>query len=170
MKKSKKKDVNKFMVIKFIVTIVLLFLIVICLFSYVLNLNNDDLKQVEVSVGELPTILNKYTEEEALSSVRATTVSVINNNDEATEFELYITIDKKSTIDYNYLRVNFDGTTYDLSKLHNYDLGSKYYFEIKKDKIKPKKTNEYNVYIWLDSTYVENNESKDIYIDFDTLY
>ena len=170
MKKTKRNDVNKFIVIKFVITIVLLFVIVIGLFSYVLNLNNkDEGKKVEVSVGELPNIIKKYTEEEALASVRPTIVSVSNKNDEVAEFELYITIDKKSTIDYNYLRVNFDGTTYDLSKLHSYDLGSKFYFEIKEDKVNPKRTNEYDVYIWLDSTYVENNDNKDIFIDFDTL-
>ena len=171
MKKNKRKDFNRFIVIKFIITIVLLFVIVVGLFSFVLNLNNkEDGKKVEVNVGDLPTILKKYTEEEALASVRPTIVSVSNKNEEVAEFELYITVDKKSTIDYNFLRVNFDGITYDLSKLHNYDLGSKYYFEIKKDKINPKRTNEYDVYIWLDSAYVENNDSQDIYINFDTLY
>ncbi len=169
--KKKRKDVNKFILIKFIITIVLLFVFVIGLFSYVLNLNNkDEGKKVEVSVGELPKVLKKFTEEEALASVRPTVVSVSNDNDEAADFELYITIDKKSTIDSNYLRVNFDGVTYDLSKLHSYDLGSKLYFEIKKDTVSPKRTNEYDVYIWLDSSYVENDNNKDIFIDFDTLY
>lgn len=168
--KKKRKDVNKFILIKFIITIVLLFVLVVGLFSYVLNLNKtDEGKKVEVSVGELPTILKKFTEEEALASVRPTVVSVSNNNDESAEFELYVTIDKKSTIDYNFLRVNFDGVTCDLSQLHSYDLGSKLYFEVKKDKVNPKRTNEYDVYIWLDSTYVENENNKDIFIDFDTL-
>lgn len=167
--KKKNIDLNKFVVIKFIVTMLLLFVIVLGIISY--TLNNQDIEGnelVSVEVGEF-TNLGVYSEADALSTLTPTSVSVVNNTSRVLDYKLYFIIKDTSTIDKSFVRVNFNGTTYNLADMNYLELnGGKYFFLIDGE-IDGESNQPFEAKIWIDSSFNGDYQNAKLFVDFGTL-
>jgi hypothetical protein len=164
MKKINKKT---YIFLKFLFTFILLFIAVMFLIVNVLKTENVTYGDVDINVGKYPKL--KVSNEESALSNDSTIVSLDNNSESSVNYKLYFTVDKTSTIDTKYIRLNFNNNTYDLSKLNYLEINNKYYYFIQEGTIDAKTSEPFDSYIWIDSSFTGDiNESK-IFIDYDTL-
>jgi hypothetical protein len=122
---------------------------------------------VIINAGAFPQ-LKVSSEADALAG-ESTIVSITNDTDSIVTYKMYFTLDKNSTIDRNYIRVNYNGHTYDLSKINYLEVGNKYYFYLEDGTADPKSMVPVDTFIWIDPSYNGNIEDAKIFIDFDTL-
>ena len=167
--KNKKQDLDKFIFYKMIVTMVILVFVVLGIISYILNTNEHDTNEtVTVSVGEFST-LGVYSENDALSSLSPTPVTIQNESSKKTSYKLYFIIKDTSTIDKSFVRVNYNGVTYNIADMNYLELnGGKYFFLIDGE-IKALSEESHDAYIWIDSSFNGDRQNAKLFIDFDTL-
>ena len=122
---------------------------------------------VIINTGEFPP-LKVSNEDDALEN-ESTIVSITNESEAFITYKIYFTLDKNSTIDRKYIRLNYNGHTYDLSKMNYLEVNNKYYFYLEDGYIAAKSMEPIDTYIWIDSSFDGNITDSKIFIDFDTL-
>lgn len=164
MKKINKKT---YIFLKFLFTFLLLFIVVMFLIVTVLKHETITYGKVDINVGKYPKL--KVSNEESALTNESTIVSLDNNSESVINYKLYFTVDKTSTIDTKYIRLNFNNKTYDLSKINYLEINNKYYYFIQEGTIDAKTSEPFDSYLWIDSSFNGDlNESK-IFVDYDTL-
>lgn len=164
MKKISKKT---YILLKFIFTFLLLFIVIMFFITKVLEHEVVEYGNVAISVGLYPE-LKVSTEEEALQK-ESTIVSLDNDSNSVVNYKLYFTVDKISTIDTKFIRVNFNNKTYDLSKINYIEKNNKYYFYLESGSIDSKTVEPFDSYIWIDSSFNGDISNSKVYVDYSTL-
>lgn len=113
----------------------------------ILAQSNNDLK-ITVVIGEFPQLLI-IEDDRALDYIKPTKLSLRNKNDEEKKCELLMLIDKKSTIDYNYIRISVDNKIYKLNELVKVEDNENYYFVLGEYSIKAYSDKLVEVRLWL---------------------
>lgn len=103
---------------------------------------------IAVEIGEFQELLI-IEDERAFEYIASTPISLRNKNDKTKECELLMLIDKKSTIDYNNLKISIDDTIYKLTDLNKIEDNENYYFIIGKYNIEAYKNEKVNIRLWL---------------------
>ena len=163
----KKINKNTYIFLKFLFTFIFLFIVILWVISNTLKHEPVNYGSVIITTGEFP-LLKISNEVDALDR-ESTIVSITNDSDAYITYKMYFTLDKNSTIDRKYIRVNYNGHTYDLSKMNYLEVNNKYYFYLEDGSIDAKSMEPVDAYIWIDESFDgEVTESK-IFVDFDTL-
>ena len=163
----KKINKNTYIFLKFLFTFIFLFVVIMWFISNTLKHDVTTYGNVIINTGQFPQ-LKVLDETDALSG-ESTIVSLTNDTNSVVNYKLYFTIDKKSTIDRKFVRINFNGTTYDLSKMNYLEVNNKYYFYLTDGFVDANSMLPYDTYLWIDKSFDGNIEDSKIFIDFDTL-
>ena len=163
----KKINKNTYIFLKFLFTFIFLFVVIMWFISNTLKHVVTTYGNVIINTGQFPQ-LKVLDETDALSG-ESTIVSLTNDTNSVVNYKLYFTIDKKSTIDRKFVRINFNGKTYDLSKMNYLEVNNKYYFYLTDGFVDANSMLPYDTYIWIDKSFDGNIEDSKIFIDFDTL-
>ena len=163
----KKITKNTYIFLKFLFTFIFLFIVVMWFISKTLKNEPVSYGNVIINTGEFPP-LKVSSEEEALTK-ESTIVSITNDSDSYVSYKMYFTLDKNSTIDRKFIRLNYNGHTYDLSKMNYLEVKNKYYFYLEDGSIDAKSMDPVDTYIWIDSSFDGDITNSKIFVDFDTL-
>ena len=163
------KKINKttYIFLKFLFTFIFLFVVIMWVISNTLEHEPVSYGNVIINTGVFPQ-LKVSTEEDALNG-ESTIVSVTNDTDSLINYKMYFTLDKTSTIDRKYIRLNYNGHTYDLSNMNYLEVNNKYYFYLEEGNVDAKSMDPIDVFIWIDKSFDGDVTDSKIYIDFDTL-
>ena len=164
MKKISKKT---YILLKFIFTFLLLFLVIMFFIVKVLEHEVVNYGNVSINVGLFPEL--KVSNETDALARESTIVSLDNDSNSIVNYKLYFTVDKISTIDTKYVRVNFNNKTYDLSKINYIEYNNKYYFFLESGTIDAHTVEPYDTFIWIDSSFDGDINNSKLYVDFSTL-
>lgn len=163
----RKIDKKTYIFLKFLFTFIFLFFVMMWVISGVLKHEPKTYGNVIVNTGVFPQL--KVSDEETALENESTIVSLTNESDAIVSYKLYFIVDTTSTIDRKYIRVNFNGKTYDLSTMNFLEINNKYYYFLEEGSIEAKSMVPYDTYIWIDKSFTGDFENSRIYIDFDTL-
>ncbi len=163
----KKINKNTYIFLKFLFTFIFLFVVIMWFISNTLKHDVITYGNVIINTGQFPQ-LKVLDETDALNG-ESTIVSLTNNTNSLVNYKLYFTLDKKSTIDRKFVRVNFNGKTYDLSKMNYLEVNNKYYFYLTDGEVDANSMLPFDTYIWIDKSFDGNIDDSKIFIDFDTL-
>jgi len=163
----KKINKNTYLFLKFLFTFIFLFIVIMWFISNTLKHEPVSYGNVIISTGAFPQL--KINNEADALIEESTIVSITNDSDADVNYKMYFTLDKNSTIDRKYIRVNYNGHTYDLSKMNYLEVNNKYYFYLEEGTTAAKSMDPIDAYIWIDESFDGNITESKIFIDFDTL-
>lgn len=163
----KKINKNTYIFLKFLFTFIFLFIVIMWFIGNTLKHGVTTYGNVIINTGQFPK-LEVMDESDALNK-DATIVSFTNDTSDLVTYKLYFTLDKKSTIDKKFIRVNFNGITYDLSKMNYLEVNDKYYFYLTDGTVEANSMVPIDTFIWIDKSFDGNIDDSKIIIDFDTL-
>lgn len=109
------------------------------------------------------------TEEYALNNFEKSIINVVNNTNENKVYNLVLIIEKNSTLDTKYLKININGKTYKLDDLYYTENNYVKYFIIDNNTVKKESINYNNIYIWLDYETPNSEQNKTLTMNFDIL-
>ena len=163
----KKIDKKTYIFLKFLFTFIFLFFVMMWIISTVLKHESVTYGNVIINTGIFPQL--KVSDEEDALSGESTIVSLTNESDATVSYKLYLTIDKMSTIENKYVRVNYNGKTYNLSTMNYLEINNKYYYFLEDGIVEAKSMVPIDTYVWIDKSFNGDTENSKLYIDFDTL-
>ncbi len=163
----KKINKNTYIFLKFLFTFIFLFIVIMWVISNTLQHEPVSYGNVIINTGEFPP-LKVSNEEDALEN-ESTIVSITNESESFITYKIYFTLDKNSTIDRKYIRLNYNSHTYDLSKMNYLEVNNKYYFYLEEGSIDAKSMDPIDAFIWIDKSFDGDINNSKIFVDFDTL-
>ena len=122
---------------------------------------------VSVEIGKFPQMII-IEDARAFKYIEPTNISLRNKNDESKECELLMLVDKKSTINYEYLRVSIGDKIYKLTDLVKIEDKDNYYFILEKYNIEPYKDIKLKVRIWISENVKDIDENSSLITNFIT--
>lgn len=106
--------------------------------------------KISTRVGAFESLL-VVGDEKAFEIINPTTISFKNRNGYKKDFDLYLLIDKKSTVPYEYIRVSINDTIYSLSELEVESDEYNYYFKLESRSLDAYKDEDVNARIWINN-------------------
>lgn len=104
--------------------------------------------KISTKVGEFEPLII-ISDEMAFEQINSTTISFKNRNGYKKDFNLYILVDKKSTVPYEYIRVSINDKIYNLSTLEVEEDEYNYYFKLESKSLEAYKDENIEARIWL---------------------
>lgn len=105
------------------------------------------------------------SDDDAMQSLEPCLISLFNGTYTPEYYILVLKIDKKSTLDYNYLNIGIDNFVFSLKDLDRKDDDDYYIFVLDNDSIIGE-TKEYKVRMWLNTMAQNDMQAKEIIMDF----
>ena len=99
------------------------------------------------------------SDEYALNNISPSKIAITNNNKNRDKYVLYLSIDKKSTLDTGKLRVRVNNEIHDLSNLYSYEDENNVYYTLTKNNT----SNELVFNIWINDTVKDLSNDNLIY-------
>ena len=172
------RRINKVIWTKILEIILLCVLIVISLPIYLswqqksdtkvlANVNNMDLLYTSIGIDS-PLEIKSYpiTNEEALTKIKSSKITVTNESWTAENYTLVLTISKDSTLDFNCLNIAINDEIQALNTLELKEDASNYHFIIDCNNLKAD-DKEYNVKLWIDEKTNNNMQNKKLIFSFE---
>lgn len=103
---------------------------------------------IVVKIEKLKSLLI-VSDEEASTFVEPTELTLKNRNGHAKSFNLYLLVEKKSTINYQYLRVSIDDKIYKVSELKMESDYNNYYFLLDGFNTDAYETKNVDIRLWI---------------------
>ena len=113
----------------------------------ILAQSNNELS-ITMEIGEFKELLI-IEDNRAPQYIKPTDISLRNKNDSLKECELLMLVDKKSTINYKYIRISIDDVVYKLTDLTAIEDNENYYFILNKYSIRPYSNQTVEVKLWI---------------------
>ena len=117
--------------------------------KYYEKYKNTDLTFYYDKVAQLDNLYPIFDED--VDNSNYTSINIVNNTLKKDEYKLIIAIEKSSTLDSKYLKINIDDSIYKLNDLYYSSDEYLNYFLIDSKDINSKETINKKVVIWLDS-------------------
>lgn len=127
---------------------------------------NGDLKP-SLIFGDFES-LKVVDDENAIESINPTTIYIKNQNGHVREYDLYLSINKESTINYQYIRISINDTIYNLSTINMEEIEDNYYFKLYSGVLESYQSEELAARIWLSTDIDELAAESSVTINFVT--
>jgi len=127
----------------------------------------DNINYTNLEVSDFSDyILYQTTDELAVEHIKPISINLINDTNTTENYSLWIVINKSSTLDYNYLKINYNGKVSHLNEYKTVENAEYYYILLSEDTITAENIN-FELQIWIDNTI--ENDIIDKYLNFDIM-